>query len=349
MPVAIDLFSGCGGFSYGFQQAGFKVLLGIDNDGTALKTFSLNHPESTVSNLDLSKSGSIKQIQDKARGMKVDVVIAGPPCQGFSLTGPRRFDDKRNTLYLAAIKTVKVLQPKAFIIENVPGLAALYGGQVKNEIIRRFGACGFNVACSILCAANYGVPQLRRRVFFVGLHKEIGSFEFPPVTHTADDYITCSDAISDLPTREKIFGLEEHKYDHTPQSKYQVLMRKGAKVLYNHVATNHKDFVKEVISHVPEGKNYKALPKGVGDSRKFHTAWTRYHGQKPSPTIDTGHRNHFHYELNRVPTVRENARLQSFPDVFRFLGNRTQQNRQVGNAVPPMLGYHIAKKLMEYI
>ena len=120
-------------------------------------------------------------------------------------------------------------------------------------------------------------------------------------------------------------------------------MRKSSSYIYNHVATKHKDFVVETIKQVPEGGNHKDLPKGVGESRKFNEAWTRYHGQKPSKTIDTGHRNHFHYKYNRVPTVRENARLQSFPDTFRFFGSKTSQNKQVGNAVPVFLAQSLAK------
>ena len=126
-------------------------------------------------------------------------------------------------------------------------------------------------------------------------------------------------------------------------------MRKNSGKLFNHVATAHKQFVKDTIALGPEGGNHKDLPPGWGESRKFNEAWTRYHGDKPSKTIDTGHRNHFHYEYNRVPTVRENARLQSFPDDFVFTGTRTQQNRQVGNAVPPLLGYALGKELLEII
>ena len=126
-------------------------------------------------------------------------------------------------------------------------------------------------------------------------------------------------------------------------------MRKNSKVLLNNVGTVHTDLVKSVIAQVPEGGNHKDLPPGVGDSRKFNEAWTRYHSQKPSKTIDTGHRNHFHYKWNRVPTVRENARLQSFPDDFEFFGNKTQQYRQVGNAVPPLLGFYLAKALKKYL
>jgi DNA (cytosine-5)-methyltransferase 1 len=161
--------------------------------------------------------------------------------------------------------------------------------------------------------------------------------------------VTCREALSDLPSLEHCLGTEEAEYETEPQNDYQRLMRGTTTVLHNHVATNHTDYVKSVISQVPEGGNYKDLPEGVGSSRNFHEAWTRYHGDKPSRTIDTGHRNHFHYKWNRVPTIRENARLQSFPDDFVFLGTKTQQNRQVGNAVPPLLGFHLGKAIHQLI
>ena len=152
-----------------------------------------------------------------------------------------------------------------------------------------------------------------------------------------------------MPSREKELGEEIDVYTSAPTSEYQKLMRGDCSVLSNHVASKHTKMVQDTIALVPEGGNYKDLPAGWGESRKFNEAWTRYHGDKPSRTIDTGHRNHFHYEYNRVPTVRENARLQSFPDDFVFVGTRTQQNRQVGNAVPPLLGYALAKQLIEII
>lgn len=138
-------------------------------------------------------------------------------------------------------------------------------------------------------------------------------------------------------------------YSSAPRTEYQRKMRGNCTVLHNHVATAHKQFVKDTIALVPEGGNWKDLPVGVGENRKFHEAWTRYDGNKPSRTIDTGHRNHFHYQYNRVPTIRENARLQSFPDDFVFTGTKTQQNRQVGNAVPPLLGYYLGKALLNII
>ena len=345
--TAIDLFAGCGGLSKGFINADFDVLLGVDNDSAALTTFLHNHGEAVALNADLSQSATFDMIDSVINGRKIDVIIAGPPCQGFSLTGPRNFDDERNNLYLAVIETVKRYAPKAFIIENVPGMATLYNGEIKDEIVRRFGEIGYNVKPEVLCAADFGVPQMRKRLIFMGIQCSVGKPRFPEPCLTPDKYITCRQAISDLPSREPNeadwggFGMDEDSYTTAPQTDYQKEMRGNCNILFNHVATQHKQFVIDTISQVPEGCNYKALPEGVGESRRFNEAWTRYHGDKPSKTIDTGHRNHFHYKYNRVPTIRENARLQSFPDDFVFFGTKTQQNRQVGNAVPPLLGYHL--------
>lgn len=338
---AVDLFAGCGGLSKGFMDAGFDVIVGIDNDNAALNTFKLNHGNAVALNADLSDKKTFEEIKRIVGSRKIDVIIAGPPCQGFSLTGPRNFDDKRNKLYLAVFEMVKEYAPKAFIIENVPGMATLYNGEIKGEILRRFRALGYNVDCKVLTAADYGVPQMRKRLIFMGIRQDIGEPCFPKPEFTPDKYRTCRDALSDLPGLTDTLGAEESEYTSEPKTEYQRIMRGKCKVLHNHTATNHTQMVKDTIALVPEGGNYKDLPQGVGESRTFHEAWTRYDGNKPSKTIDTGHRNHFHYQYNRVPTVRENARLQSFPDDFVFTGTRTQQYRQVGNAVPPLLGYHL--------
>ena len=344
----LDLFCGCGGLSKGFELAGYDVLLGIDNDNAALNTFEKNHKNSKSLNADLSDEKTFDLIDEIVDGRAIDVIVGGPPCQGFSLSGPRNFDDPRNKLYLAMIETVRRFTPDAFVIENVPGMARLYGGEVRDEIIRRFEEMGYKVNSEILCAADYGVPQIRNRLVFVGI-KGKEKFNFPKPYLAKEDYVTCEQAISDLPSREYELGEERDVYLDEPESKYQKKMRGNTSVLYNHVATNHTQMVKDVIAQVPEGGNYKDLPEGVGTSRRFNEAWTRYHSKKPSRTIDTGHRNHFHYKYNRVPTVRENARLQSFPDDFVFYGTKTQQNRQVGNAVPPLLGYAVACQLKKYL
>ncbi len=345
----IDLFSGCGGFSYGFESAGFHIVLGVDNDKMALETFRANHKNSKTLQADLHKDISIDNIIEEVKGHKIDVIIAGPPCQGFSLTGARKKNDDRNKLFYSVFKLANRIKPKAIIIENVPGFATLYDGHAKDAIIKEFNKLKFTNNSKVLFAPDYEVPQIRRRIFFVGMNPKYGTFQFPKEILSQTNYNTSSDAISDLPARVKEFGSEQDKYDKEPQTEYQRKMRNGSKILFNHVATRHTEHVMNVISQVPEGGNHKNLPPGVGDSRTFNEAWTRYHSKKPSKTIDTGHRNHFHYKYNRIPTVRENARLQSFPDSFVFFGNRTQQNKQVGNAVPPLLGFHIAKRLSNYI
>ncbi|MDR2936497.1 MAG: DNA (cytosine-5-)-methyltransferase [Rikenellaceae bacterium] len=345
----IDLFSGCGGFSYGFESAGYNVVLGVDNEKIALDTFKLNHNNSKILLADLHLDSTIDEITSEVRGKTIDVIIAGPPCQGFSLTGTRRKSDNRNKLFYSIFKLAERIKPKAIIIENVPGLATLYNGTAKNEIIKQFKRLGYSCNSQVLYAPEYEVPQIRKRIFFVGLQKDRGTFEFPEPVLAEKEYNSCSGAISDLPSRESGLGNEQDSYESPALTEYQKRMRADTKILSNHTATKHTEHVTSVISLVPEGGNHKDLPAGVGDSRQFNEAWTRYHSQKPSKTIDTGHRNHFHYKYNRIPTVRENARLQSFPDSFVFLGTRTQQYRQVGNAVPPLLGYHVARQLLKYI
>lgn len=337
----IDLFCGCGGLSYGFERAGFNILMGIDNDSKALEVFEDNHKgaKSICGDITGIHYNDIKKIiGDK----KIDVIIGGPPCQGMSLSGPRRFDDPRNKLYLSYIRLVKEIKPDAFVIENVPGLASLFGGQIKESIYEKFRKLGYQVTDKILCSADYGVPQTRKRIVFVGF-KNGHYFRFPEKT---TETVTCEMALSDLPALDNDLGTEISEYPTEPQSDYQKLMRENADKLYNHVAAQHSEKVKEIISLVPDGCNYKSLPEEFKYSRNFHVAWTRFASDKPAPTIDTGHRHHFHYKYNRVPTVRECARLQSFPDNFVFKGNKTQQFRQVGNAVPPLMAQRIAEEII---
>lgn len=183
----------------------------------------------------------------------------------------------------------------------------------------------------------------------MGIRADLGTPKFPEAKFNPNNYITCREAISDLPTLDNDLGADEAEYTQEPKTEYQKLMRKHCTVLYNHLGTNHTKMVKDTIALVPEGGNYKDLPEGWGESRKFHMAWTRLNGNAPARTVDTGHRNLFHYEYNRVPTVRESARMQSFPDDFIFTGTKTQQCRQVGNAVPPLLGQALGESILEIL
>ncbi len=349
----VDLFCGCGGLSYGFELAGFKTLLGIDHDKAAIETFKLNHSDAKVICQDI-RDITNEQILHKLNGKKVDAVIGGPPCQGLSLSGPRKLEDPRNQLYLSFIRVVNLLKPKYVLIENVPGLISLFGGKIKDDIVQSLEDLGYTVNFKILRASDYGVPQHRRRVFFVGMLNG-NTFKFPSITHSDIEHLTLKkmvstyEALHDLPILDDILGEQIQDYPQNSSNEYQKLMRQGSKKIYNHIAAKHSERVIETIKLVPAGKNYKSLPNELKKSRNFNVAWTRFPDNSPSPTIDTGHRHHFHYSANRVPTVRECARLQSFPDRFIFIGNKTEQFRQVGNAVPPLLAKIIAEKILEKI
>lgn len=338
---AIDLFCGAGGLSYGFESAGFNILLGIDSDAKALEVFEANHKNAKSICGDITQI-DYEDIKKVIGNQRIDVIIGGPPCQGMSLSGPRKFDDPRNKLYLSYIRLVEEIKPRVFVIENVPGLVSLFGGQIKDSIIEKFTNMGYEVQYKILCASDYGVPQNRKRVVFVGTRENV-KFMYP---EKKKDIVTCEMALSDLPPLIDELGEEIAIYETQPNNDYQRLMRARTTELFNHVAASHSEKVKKIISLVPDGGNYKSLPEEYQSTRNFHVAWTRFASQKPAPTIDTGHRHHFHYKYNRVPTVRECARLQSFPDDFVFSGNKTQQFRQVGNAVPPLMAQAIAERVI---
>ena len=220
----LDLFCGCGGLSKGFEMAGYNIVLGVDFNEPALKTYAYNHHGSKTLCGDLSNPETFDKIDNLIEGKKIDVIIGGPPCQGFSLTGPRQFDDERNKLYLAMIETVRRYKPKAFLIENVPGMATLYKGEVRDEIVRRFSKMGYNVNNKILCSADYGVPQIRKRLVFVGILDSKVKFEFPEPILKPDDYITCEQAIGDLPSLEHTLGDDVSEYEHEPITDYQKLV-----------------------------------------------------------------------------------------------------------------------------
>lgn len=345
--TVIDLFSGAGGLSRGFLDAGYDVLLGVDFDDQALKTFKKNHGSAEVMKLDLFDFNNIQKIVDflKENNKKLDVLVGGPPCQGFSLAGPRDINDERNRLYQAMVETARKIKPKAVVLENVPGLVQLHDGKAGKRIIEDFSEIGYNIKYQILYAPEFGVPQIRKRVFFVGILDSEEPFEFPQGNIFESYFVTTEDAIGDLPALEGIHGDEIQEYEIDPITDYQKEMRKHSSKIHNHIGTIHSEKTTKMIAMVPEGKNYKALPEKYRSQYKYNEALTRYHSKKPSLTINTGHRSHFHYKYNRIPTVRESARLQSFPDDFIFYGNKTQQYKQVGNAVPPLLGKAIADQL----
>ena len=338
-PTVVDLFAGVGGISLGFEKAGFDIVLAIDNDTDCSKTFLYNHKfaKYLIKSIENIKKRDIEHaINDK----KIDVIVGGPPCQGFSVSGKRNEDDPRNMLYKHYFRIVKILKPKAIVIENVPGLQHMYDGKVFSNVCKKIALLGYIPTCKILSADQYGIPQKRKRLFIVGVKNT--AYEFPHASSKPP--ITLWDAINDLPLLETSSDVCT-SYARNPSNTFQKLMRTNSKILNNNEITHHTQKTKNIIKLVPEGNNYKCLPKHLKNTRKVHIAWTRLDGNKPSSTIDTGHRHHFHPKADRVPTVRESARIQSFPDNFKFIGSKTSQYRQVGNAVPPLLAYAIALKL----
>lgn len=354
----IDLFCGCGGFSKGFEQAGFNIRFGIDSWKDATVTYQHNFPQAVVLNEDIMKvEGNDILRMTGLEPSDVDVIIGGPPCQGFSVSGKRLIDDERNKLYKNFVRIVSEIKPKVFVMENVPGLVRLFGGVFGPQVIEDFTDIGYRVKMKILSSDNYGVPQKRTRVIFVGINDayfpENVEYEYPEPEYgegTGHKPVTCKEAISDLDfvPDDKVLG-EDIPYGKPAESEYQRKMRQGSSRLLNHSITLHKNKTKEIIAMVPDGGNYKDLPEELWSTRKVHIAWTRMNSNKPCFTIDTGHNHQFHYRANRVPTVRESARIQSFPDTFEFIGIKTSQLKQVGNAVPPLMAEAIAKSVKDLL
>lgn len=354
----IDLFCGCGGFSKGFEEAGFNVCFGIDMWKDATVTYQKNFPHAVVLNEDITNiTGKDILKKTKLKASEIDVIIGGPPCQGFSVSGKRMIDDERNILYKSYVQIVSEIGPKVFVMENVPGLVRLFKGQVAKQVIEDFTSIGYTVKMQILSADNYGVPQQRKRVFFVGVRNDLEDagiiYDYPTAGYgvgTNQAAWTCEDAISDLDfvPDDHVVG-ENIEYKLPVRNEYQKMMRLGSKSVLNHSITIHNARTKEIIAMVPDGGNYKDLPEELRNTRKVHIAWTRMDSKKPCFTIDTGHNHHFHYKENRVPTVRESARIQSFPDTFEFIGIKTSQLKQVGNAVPPLLAKAIGESITKVL
>ena len=338
----IDLFSGCGGMSLGFEMAGFESAIAIDCWPDALRTYGHNRMGAKTLCGDLSALDPAQVAEEHGIG-PVDLIIGGPPCQGFSVAGKRIVDDERNKLYKAFVRFVAAFSPTAFVMENVPNILSIGGGAVRNAIVADFEALGYTVSYKVLTASDYGVPQNRKRAVFVGV-KDGQTFQFPKPT--TEKPVSSREAIGDLPEGSLPDG---SPYPTPPSGPFQEYARSGSAGVHNHQASKHTDKTVEIISLVPDGGNYKDLPPELQGTRNVHIAWTRLNSSRPSFTIDTGHNHHFHYRYNRVPTVRESARLQSFPDNFILTGSKGSQLRQVGNAVPPLMAKAIAEQLIKSV
>ena len=337
-----DLFCGAGGLSLGFERAGFNVVKAIDFDQYAVQTY--NHNRDRI----VAEEKNIIDIDDAyiRKLGPIDGMIGGPPCQGFSTAGQRIIDDDRNKLYREYFRILKQVRPKFFVIENVTGLLTFGKGIVKNDIIKRADALGYKIFFKTLDTSKFGIPQIRLRVLFIGIRKELckKDFVFPEGKCKP---ISIVDAIGDLPFLEN--EEDKTKYRFSPKNDYQKKMRIGAKKITNHDLSKHTEKTKRIIAKIPEGGSIMSLPESEREGRNYHALLRKMDRSKPSLCIDTGHRTYFHYEETRIPSTREVARLQSFPDCFEFLGPRNDQQRLVGNAVPPILAEVIAESVKNFL
>lgn len=344
--IVADLFAGVGGLSQGFIKAGFEIAFAVEFDKEIAAAYQKNHPGTEVFAEDISNI----DIEDvKKRHPHIDVVMGGPPCQGFSQKGKRMsLNDPRNFLFQQFVRFVAEFKPKYIVLENVPNIITTSGGYFKEQIISEFGKLGYEVCCGVLHAADFGIPQDRRRAVFIG---QLGSLEVKLPEPTGQK-TTIKDAIYDLPFIESGEGTEVSRYDKRTSTTFQREIRGNVKVLYNHVATKHSVAAIEKLKLIPKGKGKEVLPKEMLTKSIYSGTWSRLLEDGIAPTIttrfDTPSSGRFtHPILHRCLTVREAARIQTFPDSFIFYGSRGSQMKQVGNAVPPMLAYAIAKVILE--
>ncbi|WP_312702449.1 DNA cytosine methyltransferase [Sedimentibacter sp.] len=331
----IDLFSGAGGLLRGFLDAEFNPIFSLEMWEPAIQTHNKNYSSVPLIAEDIRKVNNA--CLSKYTG-KVDVIVGGPPCQGFSTIGKRIVKDPRNELVFEFIRFIDIIKPKFFLMENVRGLLSSNGGKTKEAIKAEFELIGYhNVKYKVLCAADFGVPQIRYRVFFIGVRNDIESdIDFPQQTTEKQNYATVGSAINDL------VGLEN--------------------LIPNHVPMNHNAIVKERMKYIPEGGGIplEGLPEDVSRGsrsdyknnrvKNFSHIYKRLDRKKPATTMVPGH-NAFplHPIENRSLTVREAARIQTFPDDVIFMGNRQNQCIQVGNAVPIKLAFELAMNFKKYL
>lgn len=388
---AIDLFAGAGGFGLGFYLAGYEVEFSLELDDWAVDTLKHNNHSMSVVKGDIRNYKTLADIRSVYDGAP-QIIIGGPPCQGFSIAGPADKDpkDPRNSLFKNFAKWVELLEPQVFVMENVKGLLARENakGEKVIEIIKKtFLNLGYSVEVWLLNASEYGVPQIRERIFIVGNRlglKEIGK---PAKTHTLNNgklnghlptAYTIWDAISDCPPLEAGAGEEEQPYTTPPTNGYQCLLRGSQEILFNHVAMQHSKRLVERFKHINWGESGADVPQehrahtrngnGKISEKVYDQNNRRLYPYKPSHTIAASfYANFIHPFQHRNLTAREGARIQSFPDWYRFMGKKTVpshkllqregrleekhlcQYNQIGNAVPPLLAKAVATHLKKVL
>lgn len=341
----LDLFCGAGGFSAGFDMLeNFSTEVGLDYDKYAIETFAKNFPKAVAVCGDILNEDVKKEIITESKKRGVNMIIGGPPCQGFSLKGKNLgLEDKRNFLFKEYLNLVREIQPEVFVIENVKNILNSSNHYFKNEIIKEIKSLGYIVNCGVVNARDYGVPQSRERAIFIA-----SKFKFINLPNPHEKRVTVKDAISDLSYLESGEGDILSEYKNESLSDYQKFLR-GGKLQY-HKASGHSKGAIEKLKMIPPEKGKEYLPKELVGKQKFSTTWSRLEWDSISPTIDTrfdtpSNGKNSHPYLNRAITPREAARIQSFNDDFYFYGPKVAVCKQIGNAVPPLLAKAIGEQI----
>ena len=350
----LDLFCGCGGISEGFQLAGFDVAGGIDFNPESIETYRKNFPKAQAIVADLSLFNE-QRIINEFGGLSIDVIVGGPPCQGFSSANRwhKEKDDIRNKLFFEFLRFVSVLKPPVVLIENVRGILTRDGGFAKKRIEELVISLGYRVSSAVLNSSDFGVPQNRFRAFFVATKLGPSQKEFDFVKLKKLNPVSVKEAIGELYSFNEE-GKHSWLLKRKPVGDYCQYLRSKTGEVVNHEVRFPAEVTQKRISHVPQGGNWANIPKILFKNQRNNrhsSAYKRLKEDECSVTIDTGnaHSNYFHPLYNRIPTVREAARIQSFSDNFIFVGTRTSQYRQVGNAVPPLLARAIALEIKKIL
>ena len=347
----LDLFCGCGGMSWGLSKKGFNIVAGFDIWDVALTTYQHNHKNAKAVNLDITDADPLDVLKEiNVDPNAIDVIIGGPPCQGFSKNTPaswRFLEDPRNQLYKAYLRFVEAIKPTVVIIENVAEIYNAFDGIVRQEIIDTLKIYGYKVEVKIINMSKYGIPQKRRRCFFFASKAGTPTF---PLEH--EETLSGWDAISDLPVVNQGEGYDGMPYDKDATNEYQKHLRCNSDSLYNHVANVMKPLQTARIASIGPGQGLKDMPVELQVKGGYSGAYGRLDYTSVAPTITRwvfhiGSGRFAHPREVRGLTMREAARIQSFSDDFHFLGSRNDQAGQIGNAVPPYFMEQLADKIID--
>lgn len=353
---AIDLFAGAGGLSLGFTQAGIDVVLANEIEPDFVATYRLNHPQTKVLCSDIASIDFKNEVDQIGLRGQIDLVAGGPPCQGFSTVGKKEFNDPRNSLFSQFLRCVDETEPSMVLFENVAGFMTMYDSRVYNALLEELTRRGYVCNARIINPIDFGLPQHRKRTIVVGSSQN-QLVEWPEATHgnagglfgQREPLLALIDAISDLPPLAP--GELAQEYQSEPQNEYQRHLRGGCQLLTEHNCANYGKRMRKVLASIPPGGSILDLPEALRPKGYFANTYARLVANQPSPTITRNFGTPsssrcVHPFQNRALSTREGARLQGFPDGYRFVGSKTSKNLQIGNAVPPLLGRVLGEMLL---